>query len=96
MQQREFLIYGVRKLRMWMPDRYFRRYVLCVGNPHGYRACKTFRIERLSDKRFGDVVPRRRHFASQGEGRYTATWYRVPEYGPATDRIGSRLGFHIR
>lgn len=79
-----------------MPERYFRRYLLCVRNPLGFTTCKRFRIEKLSDERFSDTVRWRRRFGSSGTGRYIVTWYRVPPYGPATDRIGSRLGFHIR
>lgn len=87
---------GVRNFRILLGGRYFRRYVLCVSSPLGYDACKTFRIQLLSSSLYGDSVRAGRHFSIRRRGSYTVSWHRVPEYGPPTELIGRRLGFHVR
>lgn len=85
---------GVRKLSITLAERYFGRYYLCVKDPRGRDTCIDFRIQRLDDGGFGDTVRWRRHFPDGGQGRYAVRWFRVPEFGPPTERVGRRLGFH--
>lgn len=86
---------GKRKLTITLAERYFGRYILCVGAEGSAETCLRFRIEKRSNGRFRDRVGVDR-FPDVGRGRYSATWYRVPRQGPPTKRIGRRLGFHIR
>jgi hypothetical protein len=85
---------GVRKLSITLAERYFGRYYLCVKDPRDFETCVDFRIQKLEGGIYGDTVRWSRHFPDWGEGRYVVKWYRVPDYGPPTDRVGRRLGFH--
>lgn len=85
---------GARKLSITMAERYFGRYVLCVLDPMETETCVDFRIRELDSGLFGDTVRWRRHFPQHGEGGHTVKWFRVPDYGPPTERVGEKLGFH--
>lgn len=87
---------GRRKLTILLAEKYFRRYSLCVKDPMEFVTCVDFKIQLLDNGLYGDTVRWRRHFPQHGQGRYVVKWYRVPDYGPPTDRIGEKLGFHVR
>ncbi|MFN2588815.1 MAG: hypothetical protein ABR613_11960 [Actinomycetota bacterium] len=80
---------GVRKLRITLAAKYFKRYRLCVKAPDGSTTCKRFRIQKQGAQ-FGDSVRWRKHFPDAGEGAYTVTWR------SGGSRVGARLGFHVK
>lgn len=88
---------GVRKLRIVLAERYFRRFHLCVRNPMGFAYCETFGIRDWGET-FGRSIAWRKIFGSKGDGAYTVTWHRVRHSGdPRPGRIiGEHLGFHVR
>lgn len=81
---------GKRKLGLLLAARYFRTFELCVLNPDGFRYCVPLRVRDHGDGTFGRDVRWRRYFPAGGPGPYTVSW-RVGD-----QRIGRRLGFHIR
>jgi hypothetical protein len=85
---------GVRKLSITLAERYFGRYYLCVKDPMDRDTCIDFKIQRLQAGGFGDTVRWHRHFPDGAEGNYVVRWFRVPRFGPPTERVGRRLGFH--
>lgn len=81
---------GVRKLGILMAAKYFRVFHLCVIDPVGFESCVPFRIRDHGDGTFGRDVKWRRYFPYGGTGAYTVSWW------VGNDRIGRRLGFHVR
>ncbi len=81
---------GKRKLGLLLAARYFRTFHLCVLNPDGFRYCAPFRVRDHGDGTFDRDVRWRRHFPSAGPGAYTVSWWVDDQ------RIGRRLGFHVR
>ena len=66
------------------------RYRLCIDGPDDGRTCRAFRMEKGLDY-FTDRVLWREHFPHQGAGAYTVVWKRM-----TGERIGPKLGFHVR
>lgn len=79
---------GVRKLRITLAAKYFKRFNLCVKAPDDTTTCKRFRI-RDQGKVYGRAVRWSKHFPNAGEGAYTVTWR------SRGSRVGARLGFHV-
>jgi len=68
----------------------WRRYRLCVTAPDRSRTCHRFGMEEGLDF-YTDSVMWREHFPHKGAGAYVVAWKRLNG-----DRIGPRLGFHVR
>ena len=81
---------GVRLLQIGSAAGYFETYRLCVRGPSGERNCKRFSMEADDGGTYWSTVRWRRHFLSEGAGVYVVTWHALGQ------RIGARLGFHVR
>lgn len=80
---------GVRKLRITMTEKYFRRFRLCVDPPgDAPPACFGFRVRKQSAG-YTRSVRWRKHFPDFGAGAYAVTWRR------RGSRVGPRLRFHV-
>jgi hypothetical protein len=81
---------GVRKLRIILAAEYFDICHLCVRSPDGVTWCAPYRGRERSDGTFGRSVNWFKDWGGRMEGSYTVRWV------VDGDRIGRRLGFHVR
>lgn len=83
--------FGAHRLQISTLRLEFRRYRLCVLTPYyERRTCRTFRMTQRNGS-WGDSVLWREHFPYSGIGGYTVVWKRMNG-----ERIGRKLGFHVR
>ena len=81
---------GVRKLRILLAERYFTTFHLCVTRPDGVGWCAPYRIRAREDGFYGRSVNWFKDWGGRMPGAYTVSWW------VEDDRIGRRLGFHVR
>lgn len=79
---------GVRRLSLTLGAPYFDSFRLCVTSP--YRGCKRFLVRSLSGGVYGGRIDFDRHFLAAWGYDYTVAWI------VDGNRIGRRLGFHVR
>src|SRR3954471_16443440 len=60
------------KLKITTAAKYFRRYRLCITNPHGARECHRFRMHAGDNGSYKSTVSWPKHFAYGGKGTYHA------------------------
>ena len=79
---------GVRRLRLAMLFKYFRRHEVCVKGPEDVKTCHTYRTRRLASGLWGSSIDWRANYPFQGDGRYRVSWR--TRSGPLT-----ALKFHV-
>lgn len=79
-----------RTLLLMMRGPYFDTFRICVTRPSEDRACKRFPVGDSGGEVWGNDPVWRKHFPHQGAGAYAVTWHALGQ------RIGKKLGFHVR
>ncbi|MFN2470813.1 MAG: hypothetical protein ABR583_07440 [Gaiellaceae bacterium] len=87
-----FRVQGAVFLKIDIAAPYFSRYRLCVRDPSGEQACRTFSI-RARRGSIGSSVRWHTNFPRRGSGGYAARWFLA---GKGHQSLGPRLRFRVR
>ena len=79
---------GIRRLGVFLVEKYFDRYRLCVNGPENVDRCHGYRIREMGSS-YGSSIRWRADFPFEGRGSYRVVW-RLDGRRLATQ------GFHVR